>query len=345
MTQIPSRIADEAELEELLSQPTPGVIATISKLSGDIVVLGAGGKMGPTLARMAKRASMYAGSPRRVIAVSRFTHSKVRHDLEEWGVETISCDLLDPGSLKELPDAENVVFMAGMKFGASTNAALTWAMNVDLPAMVCRRYPGSRFVAFSTGNVYPLIPVTRGGSLETDEPAPVGEYAMSCLGRERVFQYYSALHNNPVAIIRLSYAVEMRYGVLLDTALKVYRGEPVDLNMGNMMAIWQGDANAQSLQAFEYSSTSPNIINVTGPELLSVRQVANRFASIFGRPIAFSGEERGIALLSCTQKAQKLFGYPSVPIDRVIELTADWVSRGGTTLNKPTHFETTDGKF
>ncbi len=345
MTHIPSRIADVAELEELLSDPTPGVIATMSKLLGDIVVLGAGGKMGPTLARMAKRASVQAGSSRRVIAVSRFTQGKLRHDLEQAGVETISCDLLDPGSLKELPEAENIVFMAGMKFGASNNAALTWAMNVDLPAMVCRRYAGSRFVAFSTGNVYPLAPVTSGGSLETDDPGPVGEYAMSCLGRERVFEHYAAMHNNPVSIIRLSYAVEMRYGVLLDTALKVFRGEPVDLNMGNMMAIWQGDANAQSLQAFEHASTTPNIINITGPELLSVKQVAIRFASIFGKPVTYHGEERGIALLSCTQKAQKLFGYPTVTIDRVMELTADWVSRGGTTLNKPTHFETTDGKF
>jgi nucleoside-diphosphate-sugar epimerase len=297
---------------------------------------------------MARRAADRAGSAssaRKVIAVSRYTSRETAAQLERTGVQTITADLLDPTQLQLLPDCPNIVFMAGMKFGSTGNEALTWAMNVDLPAMVCRRFPDARFAAFSTGNVNAMAKVTEGGSVETDTPGPVGEYAMSCLGRERIFEHYSRTTGLRASILRLSYAVEMRYGVLLDTALKVYNGTPVDLVMGNMPAIWQRDANSQALRSLEHAASPATVINITGPEFLSVRQLALRFGKEFNRKVVFTGTERGEALLSCTHKSQALFGYPLVTTEQVIQWTADWVRRGGTTLNKPTHYETTDGKF
>ncbi len=345
---VPDRIADVDELEELLSEPDDALTEMMGRLTGDILVLGAGGKMGPTLARMARRAADRAGtdsSYRKVIAVSRYTNRDAATLLERTGVQTIAADLMDPAQLRLLPDCPNIVFMAGMKFGSSGNEALTWAMNVDLPAMVCRRFPEARFAAFSTGNVNAMAKVTEGGSIETEAPGPVGEYAMSCLGRERIFEHYSRTTGLRASILRLSYAVEMRYGVLLDTALKVWNGIPVDLVMGNMPAIWQRDANSQALRSLEHAASPATVINITGPEFLSVRQIALRFGREFDRQVVFTGTERGEALLSCTQKAQALFGYPSIPVEQVIQWTADWVKHGGTTLNKPTHYETTDGKF
>jgi nucleoside-diphosphate-sugar epimerase len=345
---MPQRIADIDELEELLSEPDEALIDSFDRTHGDIMVLGAGGKMGPTLARMARRAADRGGgtsASRRVIAVSRYSDPRAAQQLKKFGVETISCDLMEEQQLNALPDCPNIVYMAGMKFGSSGNQPLTWAMNVDLPARVCRRFASARFAAFSTGNVNAMAKVTRGGSLETDEPGPVGEYAMSCLGRERMFEHAARTSGTPVSILRLSYAVEMRYGVLLDTAEKVFHGHPVDLNMGNLVAIWQRDANAQALRSLEHASCPALILNITGPEFLSVRQLALRFAEEFGRPPVFAGEERGEALLSCTQKSQALFGYPFTPIEKVIQWTADWVKRGMPTLKKPTHYETTDGKF
>ena len=338
-------IHDAAELEDRLSEPTPGVVATMRRLQGDILVLGVGGKMGPTLARMAKRATDLAGVQRRVIAVSRFSKGGLEAELQSHGIETRRCDLLDPDQLDSLPDAPHIVYMAGMKFGATGNESLTWAMNAHLPGLVCRRFRRSRIVAFSTGNVYPLAPVTSGGSLETDPLNPVGEYAMSCLGRERIFEHYSRTLGIPVSIIRLSYAVEMRYGVLIDIASRVFAEEPIDLTMGNMVAIWQADANAMSLQAFDHAASPPFVVNVTGPEILSVRQVASEFGRLLDREVRFAGVESGVALISNARKAQMLFGYPAVPISSVIAWCAEWVARGGETLGKPTHFETTDGKF
>jgi nucleoside-diphosphate-sugar epimerase len=235
--------------------------------------------------------------------------------------------------------------MAGMKFGTTGQQARTWAMNSYLPGMVAQKFRRSRIAAFSTGNFYPLVPVTGGGSVETDEPAPVGEYAMSCLGRERILEHFSRVHQVPMAIIRLNYAVEMRYGVLLDMARKVWAGEPIDVTMGNLNAIWQADANAMTLQAFDHVGTPPRVFNVTGPETLSVRRVCEEYGRLMGKPVRFTGAEAPTALLNNAQLSHRLFGYPRVPVQQVIAWTADWVMRGGESLGKPTHFETRDGKF
>src|SRR4051812_22005210 len=262
----PDAIRDEQHLDELLSEPTPGVIDTLGRLSGDILILGVGGKMGPTLARMARLASDAAGVDRRGIGVSRFSSGLLRAQLDAWGVETVSCDLLDPAQLAQLPDAPNVVYLAGMKFGSTGQQPRTWAMNTYLAGMVCQRFRNSRIVALSSGNIYPLVPVHTGGCTEADDPGPVGEYAMSVLGRERIFDYWAQALGTPVALIRLNYAVEMRYGVLLDMARKVWAGEPVDVAMPALNAIWQADANAHTLQAFDHVGTPARVFNVTGPE-------------------------------------------------------------------------------
>ncbi len=338
-------IPDEETLEDLLSAPTPAVVETMRNLEGDILVLGVGGKMGPTLARMAKRASEQAGVNRRVIGVSRFGAEGLEAKLNSHDVETIRCDLLDAAALARLPDAPNIVYMAGMKFGATGNEALTWAMNSYLPGMVCQKFRHSRIAAFSTGNVYGLTPLHWGGSLETDACAPVGDYAMSCLGRERIFAHFSQTLQIPVALIRLNYAVEMRYGVLVDVAQRVWAGEPVNVGMGMANVIWQGDANAHSLLALGHCASPPFVLNVSGPETLSIRRIAEQFGQLFGKPPRFEGEEAAQALLSNAQLSHRLFGYPHVPVQQILQWTADWVQRNGPTLNKPTHFEARDGKF
>jgi len=338
-------LRDCEELERVLSEPTPAVIEMFRQLDGDILVLGAGGKMGPTLTRMAKRGSEAAGTLRRIIAVSRFSSPGERANLEKHGVETIACDLLDVDAVAHLPDARNVIFMAGMKFGATGNAALTWAMNTTVPAIVVRRFSEGRIAAFSTGNIYGLSPVARGGSVESDAPNPVGEYAMSCLGRERVFEHGSRSGRTPVAIIRLNYACELRYGVLVDVAQRVWHGEPVDLAMGRFNVLWQGDANAWSLLTLMHVATPPFLINVTGPETLSVRAVAEDFAQRMGRRALFRGEESETALLSDASRAAELFGAPRVSIGQMIQWIAEWTMRGGPTLAKPTHFENREGTF
>jgi nucleoside-diphosphate-sugar epimerase len=338
-------ICDISDLEARLSDPTAGVVDTMHRLSGDLLILGIGGKMGPTLGRMAKRASDLAGIKRGILGVSRFSTDGLERELQAQGIETAACDLLDPEALDRLPDAPNVVYMAGMKFGATGNEARTWAMNAHLPGLVAQRFRDSKIVAFSTGNVYPLVPIVRGGSTEDDTVQPVGEYAMSCLGRERIFEHYSRTLQIPMAFLRLSYAVEMRYGVLADIAMQVLNDRSIDLTMGSLVAIWQGDANAMALQAFDHVATPPCVLNITGPEVLSIRQVAEEFGRVLGRTVKFTGEESGHALISSARKAHGLFGYPRVPIAQVIQWTADWVARGGESLGKPTHFETTDGKF
>ena len=339
------RVRDLDHLEDLLSAPTPGVVDTLSRLGGDILVLGVGGKMGPSLARMARRASDLAGVNRRVLGVSRFTSPDLPTQLNGWGVETIACDLLDPAQLARLPDAPNVVYMVGMKFGTTGQQARTWAMNSFLPGLVAARFKGSKVVAFSTGNVYPLTPVHLGGSVETDDPAPVGEYAMSGLGRERVLEHFSRTNGTPMSAIRLFYAVEMRYGVLVDLAKKVWEGAEVDLAMGNLNCVWQGDANAMALQSFDHLSSPPLVLNLSGPEVLSVRRVCEAFGKLMGKEPRFAGVESGTALLGNSQLAHGLFGYPRVGVQQVIAWTADWVMRGGASLGKPTHFETRDGRF
>ena len=330
------------ELENRLSEPTPGVISALEALDGDFLILGAAGKMGPTLARMAKRAM---GKSRRVIAVSRFSDPAVRSSLEQHGVETITADLLDTSALAALPDVPNIVYMAGMKFGATGNEPLTWAMNSFLPGLVCQRFPRSRIAAFSTGNVYPLTPLHLGGSVETDAPSPVGEYAQSCLGRERIFQHFSQTNGTQVSILRLNYAVELRYGVLCDLAKKIMEGTPISVAMAAVNVVWQRDANAWALQSLTHASSPATIFNLAGPEQLSVRRVAEQLGKLLGKEPLFEGDEAPHALLSNGQKAHRTFGYPSVAVEQVLEWTAEWLKSGGPTLGKPTKFEVRDGKF
>jgi nucleoside-diphosphate-sugar epimerase len=334
----------EEQLEGALSEPTDGVVEVLGRLEGDIILLGVGGKMGPTLARMAKRASDAAGVRRRVIGVSRFS-SGDDGLLQAHGVETVACDLLDADAVGRLPEAAHVIFLAGRKFGSTGDEATTWATNCSLPGVVCRKFRDSRIVAFSSGNIYGLVPVDGCGSREEDAPRPVGEYAMSCLGRERVFEYHSRTLGIPMVLVRLNYACEMRYGVLVDLARKVWDGEAIDLEMGFLNTIWQGDANAMALRALELAASPPRVVNLTGPELLSVRDVCERLGRLMGRPVRFSGAESPTALLSDARPALDLLGPPRVGADELIEWVARWVSRGGRSLGKPTHFESRDGHF
>lgn len=332
----------EQELDDLLSQPRAETRTALESCPGDIIILGAGGKMGPTLARMAVRAR---GDSRRVIAVSRWSSAAARHALNDAGVETIRCDLLDPQSVARLPDAANVIFMAGQKFGTAEAPAMTWAMNTIVPAHCAHRYRGSRVVAFSTGNVYPLTPIERGGSREDDTPAPIGEYAASCLGRERVFEFYSMRHHARVATIRLNYAIDVRYGVLVDVALKVYRDEPVSVEMGYVNVIWQGDANRIALECLRLASSPPFVVNVTGADILSVRELAEWFAERFGKRARFMGTERADALLSNTSRMRETFAAPEVSLGQMREWVAQWIEEGGPLLGKATRFEARDGRF
>lgn len=342
---LPAAIRDVAHLEELLSEPSARAIDAMARLDGDLLILGVAGKMGPTLARMAKRAMAAAGVSHRVIGASRFSSPDQREALEAHGVETIRCDLLDEAALAALPDAPNVLFMAGRKFGSTGDEPLTWAMNTHLPALVCRRFARSRIVAFSTGNVYGLTPHGRGGSREEDVPAPVGEYAMSCLGRERMFEYFSRADRMPVAILRLNYATEMRYGVLVDLAGRVARREPIDLSMGYFNVIWQADANAMALAAFDRAASPAFIVNIAGREELRVRDVCTELARTLEVDVSFGGREAEDALLSNGSRGWSLLGEPRVDAAHLIEWTADWVRRGGASLGKPTHFESRAGQF
>ncbi len=335
-------ISTEEELEETLSRPPPGVVQDLARLEGDIVVLGAGGKMGPTLARMARRA---LDGRRDVVAVARFSDPRARESLERAGVRTLACDLLDRAQVARLPDAAAVVFMAGMKFGSTGAEALTWATNAYLPGLAAERYPRARTVVFSTGNVYPLVPVSGGGATEETPPAPIGEYAQSTLGRERVFEHFSRTRGTPVTVFRLNYAVELRYGVLLDIARKVGSGLPVDLSTGHVNVIWQGDANAVALRCLAAAQSPPLVLNVTGPETLSVRGLSTRLGEALGRAPVFAGLEAPTALLSNASKALARFGPPAVPVEQALSWVANWVRIGGRTLSKPTHFEARDGRF
>ena len=338
-------ISTEAELEEALSRPTPEAARELAKLQGDLVLLGVGGKMGPTLARMARRALDEAGSRRSVIGVARFSNPKAREALEAAGVKTVSCDLLSRADVMKLPDAAAVVFMVGQKFGTTGAEAATWATNAYLPGLVAERYATLPTVAFSTGNVYPLVPVASGGATEETPPGPIGEYAQSALGRERMFEYCSRARGTPTAIYRLNYAVELRYGILLEIALKVSNGTPIDVRMGHVNVIWQGDANAIALRMLFLGQSPPAIFNVTGPETASVRRLAGRFGELLGKKPALQGQEEGSALLNNASKSLARFGPPRVSLDQAVEWVAHWVKIGGPTLNKPSHFETRDGKF
>ncbi len=339
------RIENVEHLEDLLSEPTEAVVQALGALEGDLIVLGVAGKMGPSLARMAVRASQRAGVRRRVIGAARFSEPSVEAQLQAQSIDTIRCDLLDASQFDALPDAPNVVFMTGMKFGATGQEGRTWAMNCWLPGIVCRKYRRSRIVAFSTGNVYGLTPVALGGSLETDPLRPVGEYAQSCMGRERLFDHFSRTNDIPMSLLRLNYATEMRYGVLVDIAQRVHQEHAVDVTMGNLNALWQADANAMALASFAHAQSPPTVLNLAGPELLSVRRVAEEFAHRFGRSLVIEGTESSDALLSNAQRAFRLFGYPRVSAGQMTAWIADWLERGGETLGKPTHFEVRHGQY
>ena len=355
----PAIAADEEALDDLLSMPSLGTEATLTECPGDVLVLGAGGKMGPTLARMARRAldavpdaETGGGTPppvptrcRRVIAVSRFSSSGAEAGLRAVGVETVACDLTDRDAVARLPDAANVIFMAGQKFGTSAAPGDTWVMNTVVPAICADRYRDSRIVAFSTGNVYPLTPADGGGSREDDPPAPVGEYAASCLGRERVFEHYAARHATRVAIVRLNYAVDLRYGVLTDVALRVWRGEPVDVTMGLVNVIWQGDANRLAIDCLAHAASPPFVVNVAGARTLSVRAVAERFGKLLGRDPAIVGAEAPDALLADTTRMCEVLGEATSPVWWMMLRTADWIRGGGRLLGKPTKFERRDGSY
>ena len=340
------RINGLAELEDELSRPSEADASATAQLYGDLLILGVGGKMGPSLARLARRASDAAGVKRRIIAVSRFSEASLPAQLALQGIETISCDLLEPGALSKLPEIPNVIFMAARKFDTSGAEHLTWAMNTLLPGLVAERYRNARIVAFSTGNVYPLRTLTEGGAVENTPVGPIGEYAQSALGRERMFENGSMRWGTPVVLLRLNYAVELRYGVLVDIGRAVFEHRPVSLRMPAVNVIWQRDANSWCLRSFSHCQSPPFVLNVTGPETLSVRDVAMEFGHRFGiEPIFAPHPTASSALLSDANKGFKLFGAPLVSAADVIEAIASWIRDGGPTLDKPTHFDTRDGKF
>ena len=341
----PEYIEDSEQLEEVMSQPTPEVIEAIREMTGDLLILGVGGKMGPTLAKLAKRAIDASGSDKRIIGVSRFSALDLRSDLNQAGIETIVCDLLNETELQELPDVPNVVFMAGRKFGSTGNEPLTWAMNTYMPGRVAEKYRNSRIVVFSTGNVYPLTPISHGGATEMHPVEPIGEYAQSCLGRERVFEHAANQFGTRLAILRLNYAIDLRYGILLDIAEKVYCEKSVDVTMGAANVIWQGDANAVVLRTLLHCQSPPIILNLTGPEIVSSRWLATRFGEIFGKAPVFEGVEAETALLSNAARCHQLFGYPRIALEQMVQWVAHWVEIGEMTLGKPTKFEVRDGKF
>jgi len=343
---LPKRFEDVAHLESVMTEPSPELVADLARIDGDIMILGVGGKMGPTLARMARRAA----PKRRVIGVARFSDRTLKSTLAEQGIECIECDLLDRAALARLPNVadgvHNLVFMAGHKFGAADNASLTWMMNVGVPMMVAETFNEMRTVVFSTACVYPFVPVDGPGANES-VPAtpPPGDYANSCVGRERMFEYGSRKHDTPGRLVRLSYAIDMRYGVLYDVASAVFKGQPVDLTMGHADVIWQGDANEQALRLLANCTTPTTPINVTGPSHTSVRWLAGEFGKRLGKKPTFTGKEAPTAWLLDTTEAQRLFGAPRVGIATMIDWVADWVQRGGASLGKPTHFSTRDGKY
>jgi nucleoside-diphosphate-sugar epimerase len=336
---------DERELDEILSAPNEATVAAAQQLGGDLLLLGAGGKMGPSLALLAQRSIQAAGLPYRVRCVSRFGNPAVPQALSDAGVQVSSADLLQPGALEALPDAPNVIFLVGMKFGSSGAEAQTWALNAFLPGLVARRFATARIVALSTGNLYPFVPISSGGATEQTPPAPHGDYAMSCLGRERMFQYAALSSGTPVTLIRLNYANDLRYGVLHDIAQRVLSGEPIDLGMGAINAIWQGDANRVILQSFALCASPARALNLTGPETISVRWLAERFGELFDRAPLLHGTEGSDALLSNAAECGRLFGYPRITLPQMVTWTVQWIKQGGRSLAKPTHFETRDGKY
>ncbi len=343
--QFPISVRGENELEELLTQPSPALADFVPSLSGPLLILGAGGKMGPTLAVLAKRAAEAAGHKLDVIAVSRFSDESSRRWLEAKDVSTVSADLFSRDAVQKLPDAANVIYLVGLKFGTQENPSLTWAANTIIPAHVSERFPKSRLVALSTGNVYPLVPVRGERAKESHSLTPLGEYANAAVARERIFEYFSRKNGISIALIRLSYAMELRYGVLVDIARKVYAGESIDLTSGFFNCIWQGDANEMILRSLALTKSPATAINLTGTSVISVRDVAEQFGKLFDRPAKLVGTEADTALLSNTKLMSQKLGNPPTPMDAVIRWTAGWIKDGGRLLNKSTHFEVRDGKY
>jgi nucleoside-diphosphate-sugar epimerase len=338
---LPDRFDDVRHLEEVMTQPSGDLVRDLERAPGDIMVLGVGGKMGPTLARMARRAS----PGRRVIGVARFSQAGLREELERHGIECIEADLLSRDALAGLPDAPNIVFMAGRKFGSTGSEWLTWAMNAHVPALVAERFRASRIVAFSTACVYPFVATSGPGAAEDVPPtAPSGEYANSCVARERMFQHFSHQYGTPGRLLRLSYAIDMRYGVLHDIAQKVLRREPIDLAMGHANIIWQGEANDWSLRALAHCGTPTSPLNISGPQV-RIRDAAQALGRRLGIEPVLTGQEAPNAWLVDCSEAFRLFGPPQVGLDRMLDWTADWVARGRETLGKPTHYEARDGKY
>jgi nucleoside-diphosphate-sugar epimerase len=338
-------IPDETALEDYLSEPTDTVSRALAQVPGDLLLLGVGGKMGPSLARMIRRASEAVGDRRRIIGVSRFTQGDLEAILRRAGIETIRGDLLDESVIRSLPEAPNVVFMTGLKFGSTGDEPRMWTMNTLLPARLAERFSNSRWLIFSTGNVYAMTSPPSGGAVESERPEPVGEYGMSCLGRERIFEHGSRIHGTPMSIVRLNYACDLRYGVLVDLAQQVWATRPVDLTMGYFNTIWQGDANALALLALAQATSPPFLVNLTGPETLGVREVCEIFGEQMGRPVTFVGQESKTALLSNAHKALNLLGPPRISADTLIRWVAHWVMAGNPTLGKPTGFEKREGQF
>jgi nucleoside-diphosphate-sugar epimerase len=333
------------DLELKLSEPSEGLIKDMVKLDGDIIILGVGGKMGPSLAKLAVRAIKEAGIKKRVIGVSRFSESGLSDDLENNGIETIAIDLLDDEQLQGLPDVKNVIYMAGKKFGTHGNEHFTWAMNTYLPARVGEKFRNSRIVVFSSGNIYPYVSYGSGGATEDMSLSPYGEYAQTCLGRERVFTYFSHKYKIPMVMFRLNYAIDMRYGTLLEIAKLVYEESPIDITNGHMNVIWQGDANEIALRSLLICEAPPKILNVTGPETISIRWVAQEFGKMFNKTPVLLNQEEPTSLLNNASQCHRIFGYPRVTLREMIEMTAEWILNEGEISNKPTHFQERSGHY
>ncbi len=342
---LPEQVRTEEELDTLMAQPYPELVNLMRRLEGEIAILGIAGKMGFSLGATLLNAIRASGIPRKVYGVSRFSDADAVATVESLGIIPLRCDLLDRAAVGSLPRVPNVIFMAGRKFGTAGEEDLTWAMNTVVPAHVCEHFAKSRIVAFSTGCVYPLVPLTAIGCVETDRPDPVGEYGQSCLGRERTFGYFSRAHGTPVCLIRLNYALDLRYGVIHDLARTIWEGHPVNRTVNYFNGIWQGDANNQTLLALDHCSSPPAILNLTGPETVSVTATANLLGKLMDKPVIFSGEPGCTGYLNNAARAHLLFGYPRVPLACVVNWTAKWIKQGGRSLGRPTHFEVSDGKY
>lgn len=335
----------EQMLDEMLVTPSEGLVEDIKKIDGDIMIVGAGGKVGPSMCVLAKNAIRKAGIEKRVIAVSRFTDEIATKFLNDNEIETVPMDLLEEGNVAKLENVKNIIFTAGRKFGTDGGEALTWAMNTYLPAEIGKKFKDSRIVVFSSGNVYPMMPLYSGGATEEIKPSPIGEYGMSCLGRERIFEYWCKKNNIPTLLFRLNYAVDLRYGVLYDIAENIMNDRPVSLNTAVFNCMWQQDVNEIAIRSLLHTAVPAAKLNVTGPEMVSVKAVAEKLGKLLGKEVTFTGEERDTAYLNNAGKAIQLFGYPKKGIDELVEMQADWILSGGRALGKATHFEERGGKY